>query len=214
MQIPRFFSVWLRYLTLTIFVLAVSGCQMSSENKTKTPVTVSYLDKLQIPFVAESINGAVDLAQDWQDDAFLHSVNVIPGWIDRPQPAILRFDFRSQNYANERLAVVFTTGLDRENSVRTDFTDITTASKDFREITSNDWSLDADEAFQIAQQYGGEDYLRDSGLGAQVELFLEYQKGVTDGPVVWRVTYLRPDGGGNLQIILHAITGEVLRVIQ
>lgn len=170
-----------------------------------TPVPLPDMEVLS---VKNHYSDALAIAQDWQPDAYLGDASTRVRFQDKPSRLCIDYTFYSAKVRREALLV----WVCDDSTSHTMTVDMTRAIGERTEIENEEWVLDSTQALQIAFENGGEDYLKHTA-SFDIALFLEYQKRVTNGPVVWRVSFLRWTGdGGNLHVNVNAVTGEVLKM--
>lgn len=184
---------------LLLLSLILSGC--------KGKATVSTID-FQVLSVREYYDDALAVAREWQSDAYLQSAAAITRQLyDSRPPLRLSYSFLSRSVRSEALLVYI-----RENlTIDSEVVNMGGSAEDHREIQPEQWTLDGVDAIQIAQEAGGNEYISRYDP-VEVTAFLEYRRRVGANTVIWRVSYLRPDGAGSIYIEVDAITGEVLEL--
>jgi uncharacterized protein YpmB len=191
--------VGLSKVLLLLVSLMLSGCTAAA--------TVSSTD-VQVLSVKEYYDDAFMVAREWQSDAYLQSANAIARELyDSRRPLRLSYSFLSKSKRSQALLVWIREDL----TIDSEIVNLGGSTEDRRELQSEQWVLDSMDAIQIAQAAGGNEYISKNG-SVEIDAYLEYWKKEHANTVIWRVSYLRTDGGGNLHIEVDAITGEVLEL--
>lgn len=191
---------------ISLLVLAIgflfAGCSMKAD-----PISTNDLQLLSI---REYYDTAHVVAEEWQQDAYLASARATVRQKNTQRKLVIFYKFLSKSQLSESLLVsVF-----EDASVETKTVSMAGSVNERFEIKDDLWLLDGRDALKIAQKYGGSEYISNYG-SVEIDVFLEFQKVISDETVlIWRVSYLRPDGEGSLYIEIDTLTGEILAVRQ
>ncbi len=164
-------------------------------------LTVRPIKELEPKAIAE--------AREWKPDAYLSRIYVEPiiagSQTPLPYGDLLGFDFESQSDPQNNCLIEFR--LDGRTQVTPGF--VSNPYLDYVPIEPADWTIDSTEAWRIAQENGGSEFLRKySQAASHVTLTLERQNPPRSGPVLWRVAYTTPYA--ILFIRIDAKTGAVV----
>jgi len=203
-QLPTMLSV--KYMTLLIGVLLICyGCRPQvGVNTVQTPVESEA--PMQVLSFKGNYDRALSAAHAWQPDAYFVSATGTVETNYGPRKLFIIYEFLSTS-KNEALLVTVYEDSELETKIVKGGS-LTNLPK----IDSTDWALDSVQALQIAQENGGAKYLREHGAEARFDLDLEYYRGTTSGPVVWRASYFTSGDDGTLYIEIDAVTGEILAI--
>ncbi len=169
--------------------------------------TVSAID-IQVLSAREYYDEVLAIAREWQPDAYLQfaNANVIQPYYSR-RPLRLSYSFLSKSERSKALLV----WIHEDLTIESEVVYIGGSAEGRQEIQSEQWVLDDMDAIQIAQEAGGNEYIN-KYRSVEITAYLEYRKRGNDDTVIWRVSYLRPEGDGSIHIEVDAITGEVLEI--
>ena len=176
--------VTLSLLTLCTFFFILGGLAVgcSRPNKSEARFTVSSVKTLE--------PRAIDEARKWRADAYLSSVSMYALAVDsRTPPAtddLLSFGFESRSDPQHSYEVAFL--LNGKIELRDWY--ISRPYLDFVPIEPTDWTIDSTDAWRIAQENGGNEFLRKNQTGVlSAFLSLERWNPPRSGSALWYVSY-------------------------
>ncbi|MBU0491426.1 MAG: hypothetical protein KKA73_02690 [Chloroflexi bacterium] len=193
---------------LAVLVIALWACTISSED---------------IPTISAKVLSAGDAyplawteVQKWRSDAYLINIEAAVHYAEDPSPLYIFFDFDALNDPAIWLSVKCWKG---ENGfeARSETGQYTDPVLDRMPIHREDWILDSQEALDIAQNNGGNEFMyRRLDTKHFPSYFLKLERNLPPhlGDVIWRATYSDFDAKEGLDILIDANTGEVRKVEQ
>ena len=173
---PVFMSMLLLPVTMILF-----GC-IKEETTPITPTAIPISD-IEVLSVKEHFDDALIIAQQWQSDAYLQSASANVRQNDGFRTLRITYDFLSDKKRSEALLV----WIREDKTIDSKVVDLAGSTEDRREVKAEQWLLDGVEAFQIAQEYGGSEYISKYGP-VEIDIFLEYYKQEPNNTVIWRVS--------------------------
>jgi len=198
------------YLMVLALVL-VGWCAVSCSGATDSG---GIADDLCVLSAAEYLEDAIQGAKDWTDDAYLTYVSGGPSSLaldDHCSYANLTYSFDSPSKPRE----FYMTFLWRR-----EWTSETHHHSHMAviglPIEREDWALDSVDAWRIAQNHGGREFVN-RHVGSDTDIFFQldrFEVGGIQDVLVWRVAYsVRPHiPGGHLDIRIDPRTGDILEV--
>jgi hypothetical protein len=154
---------------------------------------------------------AIDEAKKWKADAYLSSVSVSTLALDSTTRTAyadtLYFTFGSHSDPQHSYGVGFL--LDDRIELLEAF--ISRPYLDFVPIEPTDWTIDSTDAWHIAQENGGNEFLRKNQAGApDAFLSLERRNPPRSGSTLWYVAYTNHVTGQHLYFLIDARTGVIV----
>ena len=190
---------------LCIFFLLLGGLAAGCDSpfKNEAQFTVRSVKTLE--------SRAIEEARKWKADAYLSSVSVHTLALDSPTRTAyadtLSFTFESRSDPQHSYGVGF---------LLDDRTELLEASSsrpylDFVPIEPTDWAIDSTDAWRIAQENGGNEFLRKNQTEfLSTFLSLERRNPPRSGSVLWYVAYTNHATGKHLYFLIDAKTGVVV----
>ncbi len=172
--------------------------------------------KNQATFTVRSVKmlepRAIQEAEKWKTDAYLSSVSVNALALDSRPPLAyadtLSFGFESPSDPGHSYEVAFLLN----DKIELREWSIPNPHTDFVPIKPSDWTIDSTDAWRIAQENGGEQFLREHQADSpDTFLILERRNPPRSGPLLWYVGYSKSGTSQVLRIFLDARTGVVVR---
>ena len=209
-------STWSRVRSvLLIMLLSLGfGCSSPIRNPSPEDLTPSMPQGLNwtVRHVKTLEQQAREDAKKWQPDAILVSVTVnalvMGSATPFPMADLLSFEFRSNQDSHTSHIVGFL----MNDTIKVREPPLTNPNFDYNPIEPTDWVLDSTDAWQIAQQNGGSDFLKRNELsGARVVLKLGRSLPPRNGDVLWYVAYGAQQGRDSLQMYIDAKTGAIIQ---
>jgi len=153
---------------------------------------------------------ALRIAKGWEEDAYFVGAEALFSASGTTGYPPCTFSFRSPTTNVVGLFVVYDPAMGQFKSKW-----VSIAKEDpqhYPEIKESDWFIDSTEALKVAQEHSGAKFL--SGRSANdLDLFLRLEKRWQQNEqflTVWRVSYNDLSTGQSLNILVDALTGQVI----
>ncbi len=190
---------------LCIFFLSLGGLAAGCNRpiKSETQFTVRSVKTLE--------SRAIEEAKKWRADAYLSSVSLYALAVDSRTPIAyadtLSFLFRSRDDLQHYYDVAFL--LDGKIELREWL--ISDPNSDYVPIEPTDWTIDSTDAWRIAQENGGDEFLQKNQAGfLSTFLSLERWNPPRSGSALWYVSYFSQVTNQQLRFLIDARTGVVV----
>jgi hypothetical protein len=191
-------------LLLLVFAGGCAGCEREDITSVSNPS----------PPVVSARNfwsQALDMAQEWRSDAYVRLVRVdVPtpnGEVpEREDP---RVGFVFQSPSEDHVTLVVTCGVKGCSS----FEEARKLGYPVRQcipIAFDDFTLDSADVLDISLQQGGQDYV--SLPSASIFLKLSRSSPSCTESVVWRAAFIDVANRTGLDVIVDAVTGEIIEI--
>jgi hypothetical protein len=193
------------FAALLVLIVVIGACQTDV-----LPTPTGTLE-LNVPSAREYWLQALEMAQEWQPDAYVRGVDVdvpLPARPSSVRPGYpgVRFSFCSASEDHITLVVSC-------SSERCDSFEIEQGSgyplMHCTPIALDDFSLDSEDAVAIGLQNGGDDYM--SSSTAYVVLKLHRDSPFCEGRVQWSITFAEPSGRV-LDVFVDSVSGEIIEI--
>ena len=154
---------------------------------------------------------AIDEARKWKADAYLSSVSIDALALDLRTPSatadLLSFLFRSHNDLQHYYEVAF----QLDDKIRLREWSISDPNSDYVPIEPTDWTIDSVDAWRIAQENGGNEFLRKNQTRfLSTFLSVERRNPPRSGSVLWYVSYFSQATSQQLRFLIDARTGVIV----
>jgi hypothetical protein len=200
-QRERFLAV------LLLAIIVVGGCVNRGQNSTSLSASSPRLAVLSARTFWPQ---ALALAQEWRPDVYVRVVRVrvdAPSRNSSSEHPVVRFSFQSpsEDY------VTFVVACDAKGCGS--FEVEQKPQYPLRQCTPfalDDFALDSKDALDIGLQNGGESYMQLQTVS--VLLMLNRTSPGCNGPVVWRASFANLAAVEGLDVVIDAVTGEVVEI--
>lgn len=195
-------KILFRYLLLFVITNAslifLTSC-VQKRNLALSEQTPS--ESILLPSLEENLFEAEKLAHKWNSDAYIREINIDIIKTDDGIEFEYFFSFRKLNDGNKILLVVC-----KDNSCSSDETISSISIPDCLPLTLKDFSMSAQDAFQIGLEHGGVDYIHRELSINQLTL----SSHCFELKPTWEVSFFDIVSQEGIDITIDAQTGEII----